>query len=251
MSAARILFSFAHPDDETFTGAGVACQCAEAGAQLALVTATRGQAGKMGDPPVCTRDELPATRERELRTAAEILGIHEVSVLDYQDKALAEAAPDLIRADLVALLRAFRPHIVITFDPNGLNQHPDHVAISRFTSDAVAAAADVRWPSNGQPHSVDRLLWTPPVPPWELARQADLARNPGIDFLFDITRWRDRKVAALRAHRTQHLAINRLWFDQRDVKRLLSFEAYRQAWGPALPEVPMSQLPLIEYESCE
>ena len=136
MSAARILFSFAHPDDETFTGAGVACQCAEAGAQLALVTATRGQAGKMGDPPVCTRDELPATRERELRTAAEILGIHEVSVLDYQDKALAEAAPDLIRADLVALLRAFRPHIVITFDPNGLNQHPDHVAISRFTCEA-------------------------------------------------------------------------------------------------------------------
>ena len=129
----------------------------------------------------------------------------------------------------------------------GINHNGDF----GIACEAIAAAADVRWPSNGQPHSVDRLLWTPPVPPWELARQADLARNPGIDFLFDITRWRDRKVAALRAHRTQHLAINRLWFDQRDVKRLLSFEAYRQAWGPALPEVPMSQLPLIEYESCE
>ncbi|MAM84272.1 MAG: PIG-L domain-containing protein [Acidobacteria bacterium] len=248
MSGARILFSFAHPDDESFTGAGVACQCAAAGAELALVTATRGQAGKVGDPPVCTRDELPATRERELRAAAEILDIRQVHVLDYKDKALAEAAPDRIRTDLVSVLRAFRPHIVVTFDPNGLNQHPDHIAISRFTSDAIAAAADGRWASDGQPHRVDRLLWTPSVPPWELARQADLALHPGIDFVFDIEPWRERKVAALRAHRTQHLAIDRLWFSQDDVERLLSVEAYRQAWGPALTEVPMRELPLAAYE---
>ena len=242
MSAPRLLFSFAHPDDESFTGAGAACMCAEAGAELTLVTATRGQAGKVGDPAVCTRDELPATRERELHAAAEILGIHRVHLLDYEDKKLAEAEPDGIRAELAGCIRRHRPHVVVTFDPNGLTGHPDHVAISRFTSDAIQAAGDARWVTERPPHRVSRLLWTPSIPPWELARQVDLARQPGIDFLLDVGPWRDRKRAALVAHRTQHLAVDWYWRDKPDVDRLLSVEAYRQAWGPRLPETPMPQL---------
>ncbi len=58
-----ILFSFAHPDDETFLVAGIACMYAEAGVHLALCTATLGQAGKCGDPPLCSPEELPAVRE--------------------------------------------------------------------------------------------------------------------------------------------------------------------------------------------
>jgi len=237
--SARILFSFAHPDDETFTGAGVACMCAEAGAELTLVTATRGQAGKRGDPPVCTPDELPATRERELRAAVEILGIHRLYLLDYEDTKLSQAEPDRIRAELAGFIRRHRPHVVVTFDPNGLTGHPDHVAISRFTSDAIQAAADARWETEVPPHRVTRVLWTPSIPPWEFARDPDLARRPGIDVLIDVGPWRDRKIAALRAHRTQHLAVDRCWFDKPDVDRLLSVEAYRQAWGPPLPETPI------------
>ena len=236
--SARILYSFAHPDDESFTGAGVACMCAEAGADLTLVTATRGQAGKRGDPPVCAPAELPATRERELRAAAEILGIHRVHLLDYEDKKLAEAEPDRIRAELVGLIRRHRPHVVVTFDPNGLTGHTDHLAISRFTSDAVQAAADPRWATDDPPHRVTRLLWTPSIPPWELARQADLPGQPGIDFLIDVEPWRERKRAALRAHRTQHLAVDRHWMDKPDVEHLLTVEAYRQAWGPPLHRTP-------------
>lgn len=73
---------------------------------------------------------------------------------------------------------------MITFDPNGGNLHPDHIAISRFTSDAVTAAADGRWhPELGPPHRVVRLLWVGTVLPWEETDPGRLAETPGVDFL--------------------------------------------------------------------
>jgi LmbE family N-acetylglucosaminyl deacetylase len=136
-----ILFSFAHPDDESFAGAGTAMKYAAAGARVVLVTATRGERGKAGNPPLCAPAELGAWRERELRTAAEIIGFDELQFLDYHDRDLAEAPPDQVRQSLVTLIRRLRPSVVASFDPNGFNVHPDHVAISRFTTDAVAADA--------------------------------------------------------------------------------------------------------------
>jgi LmbE family N-acetylglucosaminyl deacetylase len=228
-----LLFIFAHPDDESFSGAGTAMEYAAEGARIALITATRGEQGKQGDPPICTREELPAVRERELRDAAAIIGFDEVQILDYRDRQLADAAPDDIRATLVSHIRRLRPSIVLTFDPNGFNVHPDHLAISRFVSDAVAAAGDPRWhPETGGAHQVPRLLWTPTIPPWEAGRIERLHEHYGVDLVIDITRWRERKAAALRAHRTQHLSIDRCFFSQPDVERILSLEVWRQAWGP-------------------
>src|SRR5580765_7561909 len=77
----RILLVFAHPDDESFVAAGLSRRYADAGAEIALVTATRGEAGSRGDPPLCTVEELPAVRESELRAAAAILGIADVQML--------------------------------------------------------------------------------------------------------------------------------------------------------------------------
>lgn len=234
-----LLFSFAHPDDESFCGAGLAMQCQAAGAPTVLVTATLGQRGKTGNPPVCRPEDLATCREAELRRAAEILGIREVHILGYQDRELAGAPPDEIRRSLVALIRRHRPTVVLTFDQNGFNQHPDHMAISRFTIDAVSAAGDPRWePSTGEPHVVSRVLWTAPVAVWEAARQADLSSQPGVDFLIDVSPWKDRKAAALRAHRTQHLSIDRYFFSQPDVDRILGVEVFRQAWGPGLKVRP-------------
>ena len=96
------------------------------------MTATRGDAGRAGEPAICSRDELPARREAELREAATILGIGDVTVLDYLDKHLAEAPSDKIRRELVEAIRRHRPQIVVTFDPDGANLHPDHVAISQI-----------------------------------------------------------------------------------------------------------------------
>ena len=238
-AAARILLIFAHPDDESFIAAGVARRCADAGGTVALVTATRGDAGRVGEPPLCRREQLPALRERELRDAAGALGISEVDLLDYRDKHLADAPADEVRDALAARMRRFRPHVVVTFDPGGMNGHVDHVAISRFTLDAAAAAADGRWAIPGaRPHRVQRLLWNSPVLPWEVTRPADLRREPGVDFVVDVAAQRAAKAAALRAHRTQSVPIDRCFFSKTDVDRILSIELFRQAWGPALRRVP-------------
>jgi LmbE family N-acetylglucosaminyl deacetylase len=160
-------------------------------------------------------------------------------MLGYQDRALSVAPPDTIRRQLVEVIRAVRPQVVITFDPNGSNLHTDHVAISRFTSDAVSAAGDARWfPDLGAAHDVPRLLWTLPMRPWELLRRGDPTGEPGVDFLIDTRSWSARKAAALRAHRSQHLGMERVFFSKPDVDRLLGVEMFRQAVGPALATRP-------------
>ena len=236
---ARILLVFAHPDDESFVTAGLARGYADRGAEVVLVTATRGDAGRVGDPPLCDREALPALREAELREAADVLGISEVHFLDYQDKQLADAPIDRIRAELVAHIHRHRPHVVITFDPNGMNGHADHVAIARFTMDAVAAAADPRWMTEAAiPHRVQRVLWTAPILPWEVARTADLHLEPGVDFVLDVAPHWQAKAEALRAHRTQQVPIDRCFMSKADVEKILSVEIFRQAWGPPVPRVP-------------
>lgn len=234
-----ILFSFAHPDDESFSGAGTAMKYAASGVRIVLVTATRGERGKAGDPPVCALEDLAACREQELRKAAAIIGFDELHLLEYRDRELADAPPDAIRQSLVSLVRRHRPSVVVTFDPNGFNLHPDHVAISRFTSDALAVAADPRWhPQAGEPHVVARLVWTPLFPPWEAAAFPSLPDKPSADFVIDISPWRDRRAAALRAHRSQHLSVDKYFFNQPNLDRVLAIETWRQAWGPPLAQRP-------------
>jgi LmbE family N-acetylglucosaminyl deacetylase len=239
-----LLFSFAHPDDESFSGAGLACWCLAQGIPVVLVCATRGDRGKAGEAAIsgAPRD-VAAAREQELREAARIIGIQEVHQLGYRDRELADADPADIRRALVQLIRRYRPAVVVTFDPDGYNRHPDHVAISRFTSDAIAAAADPRWFSDiAGPHTVQRLLWTPPLAPWEAARAEDVAAEPGADFILDISRWSAIKARALRAHRTQHASVEKYFFNQPDVDRVLALEVYRHAWGPPLEGRPSSDI---------
>jgi N-acetylglucosamine malate deacetylase 2 len=238
-----ILFVFAHPDDESFSGAGTAMKYSAAGARTVLVTATRGERGKAGDPPICAGEELGACREKELREAAAIIGFDELHLLDYRDRELSNAPPEEIRNALVSLIRRVRPGVVITFDSNGFNVHPDHVAISRFASDAIAAAADPRWlPDTGNAHIVRRLLWTPTFPPWDAAHFERIDTHPSADFVIDVSDWGERRIAALRAHRTQHLSIDKYFFNQPDPARVLAMETWRQAWGPPLPRRPSNDI---------
>jgi N-acetylglucosamine malate deacetylase 2 len=239
-----LLFIFAHPDDESFAGAGTVMQCAAAGARSILVTATLGERGKVGNPPVCEPRDLATCRAAELRDAAAIIGFDELYLLNYPDRDLAGALPDDIRGELVTHIRRTRPAVVVTFDPNGVNVHPDHIAISRFTSDAIAAAVDPRWYRDaGPPHAVRRLLWTPPIAPWDAAASFDRVREQaGADFVVDVSAWRERRIAALRAHRSQHLSIDRLFFNRPDLDRILATEIWRQAWGPTLRERPATDV---------
>jgi N-acetylglucosamine malate deacetylase 2 len=234
-----VLFSYAHPDDESFAGSGLAMQCVADGGTAVLVTATLGQRGKLGDPPVCRAEDVEACREAELREACRVIGIQHLHLLGFTDRELSEAPPESIRHPLVTLIRRYQPEVVVTFDPNGLNLHPDHIAIARFTMDAVAAAADARWyPDDGAAHLVRRVLWMPPLAPWQVTQVPRLEEQPGVDFVLDVSAWADRRAAALKAHRSQHLSIDRCFFSQPDVKEILKIEMYRQGWGPPLAQRP-------------
>jgi LmbE family N-acetylglucosaminyl deacetylase len=242
-AAMRLMCIFAHPDDESFLTAGTIARARASGDAVAIICATRGGAGRAGEPPLCDRAELAAVRERELRAAAEMLDVRDLVIYDYPDGALASAPVDEIRSRLVAELRRVRPDVVITFDPNGTNEHADHVAISRFATDAVQAAADDRWyPDAGFAHATRRLLWTPPIVPWKHEAARSLTEAPaGVDLVIDIRPWAATKARALRAHRTQHVQIDRFFFGAAsDV--VMATEAFRQAWGPALSCRPATDI---------
>ena len=139
----RLLAMLAHPDDESLGFGGTLAKYSAEGVETYLVTATRGERGRFGDRGKgCDPEEVGRAREAELRAAAEVLGIREVCVPGFPDGALdGVEAGGAIRA-LAAQIRRIQPHVVITFGPEGAYGHPDHIAISQFTTGAVVCAAD-------------------------------------------------------------------------------------------------------------
>jgi LmbE family N-acetylglucosaminyl deacetylase len=70
----------------------------------------------------------------------------------------ADAAVGITR--LAAHVRRIRPDVVVTFDPSGYYGHPDHVAISQWTTAAVMAAADPTFSTAGDlPPASHQALW--------------------------------------------------------------------------------------------
>lgn len=131
-----LLVVLAHPDDESFPMGGTLAKYAASGARVILVCATQGEAGIPGLTPT----ETAWVRTRELRAAAAALGLADVRFLGYRDGELAAADPIAVMAQLVAILRTERPQVVITFGPDGISGHPDHVSIHRFTTTAFDQA---------------------------------------------------------------------------------------------------------------
>jgi LmbE family N-acetylglucosaminyl deacetylase len=160
---------FAHPDDESLGAGGTLAKYASEGVEVAIVTATRGDAGRfhgrrVDDPQHPGPAELARIREVELRDAASVLGVRDVSCLDYHDQQLDRANPRQVVEDIAWHLRRQRPDVVITFGPDGAYGHPDHVAISQFTTAAMVAAADAGFEVSGddgplRPHVVSKLYY--------------------------------------------------------------------------------------------
>ena len=137
-SARRLLGVFAHPDDEVFCAGGTMARAAEAGAEVMIVSATRGERGQIRDPAAATRRTLGTVREGELRAAAAELGVQRVQVLAYPDGTLQRHRSSL-GAAIADIMRQFDPDTVITFGADGGYGHPDHVAISELTTAAFRA----------------------------------------------------------------------------------------------------------------
>jgi len=150
----RLTCVLAHPDDETLGTGGILARYAQEGVETSLVTATRGDAGRyrMPDTPHPGREALGRIREEELRAAAEVLGVGDVSILGYPDGALdqVDAAEAVDR--IAGHLRRLRPHVVVTFDPFGAYGHPDHIAISQMATAACVAAGKTEW-TGGRAHA--------------------------------------------------------------------------------------------------
>jgi len=127
----RMLVVLAHPDDESFPIGGTLAKYAHQDVQVILLCATRGEAGIPGIKP----EEAGAIRERELRNAAEHLGI-EVYFLGYQDGELAQTNSEMLLETIACWIDLVQPQVILTFGPDGVSGHPDHVTISNVVTQA-------------------------------------------------------------------------------------------------------------------
>lgn len=139
----KLLAVFPHPDDETLGLGSTLSRYSAEGVETYLICATRGERGWFdSEGPNPGLEGVAQIREAELRCAAETLGLREVSFLDYIDGDVDQADPEEIIGRIVTQLRRIKPHVVVTFSPDGAYGHPDHIALSQFTNGALVCAAD-------------------------------------------------------------------------------------------------------------
>jgi LmbE family N-acetylglucosaminyl deacetylase len=131
---------------------------AKEGVETYVVTATRGERGRFGDggekPPI---EVVGKVREAELRAAGKELGIREIHFLDYIDKDLDRADPREVQRKIVQFIRRIKPHVAVTFAPDGAYGHPDHIAISQLATAAVVAAADAGYADGSNTEASHRV----------------------------------------------------------------------------------------------
>ena len=236
----RLLAVHAHPDDETITMGGLLAQCADRGIATAVICCTDGRLATIFDPEYAAneadvRPRLKEIREAELRQAGAILGVSELHFLEYGDSGMSgtesnhapgafwQADMDEAVRRVVAHIRRFRPHVVVTYDGNGGYGHPDHIQAHRVTLLAVEAAYHALYPELGPSWRVSKLYYTA-FPRSEARRVAEMARSAGMNAPFgdadpeslefitpdewvttvvDCGAQLGRKREALRAHRSQ------------------------------------------------
>jgi LmbE family N-acetylglucosaminyl deacetylase len=151
----------AHPDDESLGMGGTLAKYAAEGVETYLVTATKGERGRSGSAEPLTPEAVGRLREAELYAAVRELGLRKVEFLGYRDGELDQADPVEAIGTIVAQIRRVKPHVVLTFGPDGAYGHPDHIAICQFTTAALICAADSDYECRGYPaaHRVSKLYY--------------------------------------------------------------------------------------------
>jgi LmbE family N-acetylglucosaminyl deacetylase len=158
--ALKLLAVFPHPDDETLGMGATLARYSTEGVETFLVCATRGERGWFdSEGPDPGFEGVARIREAELRCAAEHLGLREVCFLDYIDGDVDQAEPKAIIAKITSQIRRIRPHVVVTFSPDGAYGHPDHIALAQFTNAALVCAADANFADDQLPHRVSKLYY--------------------------------------------------------------------------------------------
>lgn len=137
-----ILGVFAHPDDETFLAGGTLAKYATSGWEVFLLCATHGEAGRRGPNEGLSMEEFAAVRRQELERACAALGIHAPLFLACADQQLARNCWQAAMEESAQIIARLRPDIVVTFGPDGVSGHPDHVALSTIVTRAFQVAGE-------------------------------------------------------------------------------------------------------------
>jgi N-acetyl-1-D-myo-inositol-2-amino-2-deoxy-alpha-D-glucopyranoside deacetylase len=240
VSSGGVLAVFSHPDDESILAGGTLAACAQAGLHVGVLSLTRGEAGDSADPALATPDDLAYARARELEQAGRALGASWTECLHFPDGSL-EWVPDgeLVKA-VAHRIAEHRPEAVITFAPEGLYWHPDHLATHRATVEAVAGGGSPRlygatWPkglaeriaSELEARDLGAHLWG--LDPAAFGTEQDM-----ITTVLDVGGFLSAKLEAVRRHRTQLSAEHLLaTIPDEMAGRLLGREYFVRLDGPA------------------
>lgn len=182
-----ILSVWAHPDDETYLAAGVMAAARDAGERVVCATATLGEHGT-SDPITWPPERLGRVRRWEAAAAMAVLGVVEHEVLGLPDGSLAEHEAAGV-SWVGRLIDEVRPDTILTFGPDGITGHPDHIAVHRWVLGA--------WCERGRP---GRLLWATATVE-HLARFGALYEEWGI-YMTD-----DRPAGVPEAHLDCHVVV--------------------------------------------
>ncbi len=233
-----LLTVHAHPDDEASKGAATVARYHDEGVRCVLVCCTGGEAGDILNPAVDTpemRADLPAVRMAELEASVDAIGYDTLHLLGYHDSGMpdtdvnarpdnfANAPLDQAVGRLVALIRAERPQVIVTYaEDRTFYPHPDHIRVHEISLPAFDAAGDPdRYPDAGPPWAPSKLYFTgfsrrrvqtlhdeylrrgeeSPFQRW-FEREFPEQSHPFTTFV-DVGPWLGRRRAALLAHRTQ------------------------------------------------
>jgi LmbE family N-acetylglucosaminyl deacetylase len=214
--ARRLAAVFAHPDDDTYAVAGTAAIHADDGIEVLVTLATSGEAGQIVDPRLTTPENLGSVREAEDRASWEEVGVRaEHRFLGYPDGGLATVPRSELVQRIESVLAEFRPGVVVTFGPDGITGHEDHIAVgeaateafhrarrasppgpSRLLHSALPQRVMDRWAAVMVEHGME-----PPDPTAPFQPRA--VPDEGFGVRVDCSAVYERKLAAVRRHRTQ------------------------------------------------
>jgi N-acetyl-1-D-myo-inositol-2-amino-2-deoxy-alpha-D-glucopyranoside deacetylase len=279
MAQRSVLFVHAHPDDETINNGATMARYVAEGAAVTLLTCTLGEEGEVLVPELAQlaadqADQLGGYRIGELAAAMAALGVTDWRFLGgagrYRDSGMMDTPANdepraFWRTDLaeaaghaVAVVRAVRPQVLVTYDEVGGYGHPDHIQAHRVAMAAVESAADPGYrPDLGAAWEVTKVYWNAmprSVVQAGVAAMAALGEASPFEGLGDLDDvpfvvaddvvttevdgrvYADRKEAAMRAHPTQMTVDGPFFALSNNLgQEVLGTEYYRLVRGPRGP----------------